>query len=441
MSEQPLATPSPPPANPPAAPTATNRLLVLLAATIVLGPVISKEYPHEIARWHHAAARQLWLDGRREVALDSMGTALSWDPSNVDILASRAQWLGEIENHEKSLADWNLAIRLQPDRVSFYQQRCDTYLHLKQSDRVLEDWKTIMRLYREQGFPEAHDLQQRFNIYNNHAYQLGVANIQTAKALEDANRAISVLGGDAAMLDIHGFSQYLQAYELYLEDQLATALIRANLAITWSEKSWLQWQRTSDPRWEPETIKRHRQRTLEFQRYRATIYLLRSQIHEQLGHATIRQQDLEQIQALGFTPDKLELPFAEHDNPLQPLLELRTLLDSKNQYVDARSMILDTRGFILWRQEQHQAALWDLELAVHFATAQHRISVDFLEHQKEIAVDLRPLEQELRSIHKNLAVILYHRSLAYQALQQPLKASQDRKRIQELGYEVSPHLF
>ncbi|MCP3691730.1 MAG: hypothetical protein GY917_06025, partial [Planctomycetaceae bacterium] len=209
MSEQPLATPSPPPANPPAAPTATNRLLVLLAATIVLGPVISKEYPHEIARWHHAAARQLWLDGRREVALDSMGTALSWDPSNVDILASRAQWLGEIENHEKSLADWNLAIRLQPDRVIFYQQRCDTYLHLKQSDRVLDDWKTIMRLYREQGFPEAHDLQQRFNIYNNHAYQLGVANIQTAKALEDANRAISVLGGDAAMLDIHGFSQYL----------------------------------------------------------------------------------------------------------------------------------------------------------------------------------------------------------------------------------------
>ncbi len=441
MPEQPLAAPSPPPADPPAGPTAASRLLVLLAATIVLGPVISKEYPHEIARWHHASARQLWLDGRREVALDSMVTALSWDPSNVNILASRAQWLGELEYYEQSLADWNRAIRLQPNRLIFYQQRCDTFLHLEQSDRVFEDWETIMRLYREQGFPGAHDTQQRFNIYNNRAYQLGVANIQPAKALEDANRAIGLLGGDAAMLDIHGFSQYLQAYELYLEDQIATALIRANLAITWSEKSWHQWQRSSDPRWPPETIKLHQQRTLAFQRYRATLYLLRSQIHEQLGHATFRQQDLEQIQSLGFIPDKLKLPFAGLDNPLLPLLELRTLLGNKRPYVDARSMILDTRGFILWRQDQHQAALWDLELAVHFATAQHRISEDFLRHQKEIAVDLRPLEQELRLIHKNLAVILYHRSLAYQALQQPLKASQDHKRIQELGYEVSPHLF
>ncbi|MEO2023207.1 MAG: hypothetical protein ABGX05_15410 [Pirellulaceae bacterium] len=433
MSEQ----PSPPPA----APTAASRILVLLAAMIVLGPVISKEYPHEIARWHHAAARQLWLDGSRELALESMVTALSWDPSNVNILSSRAQWLGELEHYEQSLADWNRAIRMQPDRAVFYQQRCDTYLHLKRSDRVLEDWETIMQLYREQGFPGSHDTGQRFNVYNNRAYQLGVANINPATALEDANRAIDLLGGDAAMLDIHGFSQYLQTYELYLEGQFATALMRANLAITWSEKSWHQWQRSSDPRWQPETIKLHQQRTLEFKRYRATLYLLRSHIHEQLDHETFRQQDLKQIQSLGCIPDKLELPFAGDENPLIPLLELQTLLGNKRQYVDARSMILDTRGFILWRQNQHQAALWDLELAVHFATAQHRMSQDFLQHQKEIAVDLRPLEQELRLIHKNLAVILYHRSLAYQALQQPLKASQDHQRIRDLGYQVSPHLF
>ena len=222
---------------------------------------------------------------------------------------------------------------MQPDRAAFYQQRCDTYLHLKRSDRVLEDWETIMQLYREQGFPGSHDTGQRFNVYNNRAYQLGVANINPARALKDANRAIDLLGGDAAMLDIHGFSQYLQAYELYLESQLATALIRANLAITWSEKSWLQWQRSSDPHWQPATIKLHQQRALEFKRYRATLYLLRSHIHEQLGHETFCQQDLKQIQSLGFIPDKLELPFAGDDNPLIPLLELRTLLGNKKQYV------------------------------------------------------------------------------------------------------------
>ena len=442
MSQQTPGYPNSPAEDQPAPSKTAARLLMLLAAIIVLGPVVYKEYPSEIARWHYAAARELWLDGNREQALKKLTTALTWDPTNLNCLLSRADWLSKSQQYEESLACWNQIIQLQPGRTLLYEQRSGAYLHLQQSAGVLADWETIMELHQANGFPQSYQPSQLFNVYNNRAYHFGVANVQLTTALEDANRAIELLGGNPAMLNRHAFSQYLRAYELYLENQYADALDSIKKAITLANETGQSWQQPVKDHWQPSTVEIHRQRSAEFQRFRATLYYLCSLIHGQLEQQQLQQQAHQQIVELGFSQQfeaKSPLLFADSSQRLSEVIELRTLLG--NQNTDPRSMILDTRGFLLWRKDQFQTALWDLELAVDFARSHYRSQENELPKIKKAAVDIRPVKQQLTLLKKSLAVILYHRALAYESLQKPTKASLDRQQVQQLGYQLSPHLF
>ena len=42
---------------------------------------------------------------------------------------------------------------------------------------------------------------------------------------------------------------------------------------------------------------------------------------------------------------------------------------------------------------------------------------------------------------RQLAVLLYHRSLAYEAVHQPARAQEDRKRVKRLGFTPGLGLF
>lgn len=442
MPQETPGYPSSPPEAQPAPSKAAARLLVVLAAILVLGPVVYKEYPREIARWHYAAARELWLDGNQEQALEKLTRALSWDPTNLSCLFNRADWLSQSQQYDESLACWHRLIKLKPDSTLLYEQRASAYLHLQQSADVLADWETIMKLHKANGFPESYEASQLFNVYNNRAYHFGVANVQLATALEDANRAIELLGGNPAMLNRHAFSQYLQAYELYLENQYAEALDAIKEAISRANQNGQSWQQPAKDDWQASTVELHRQRAVEFQQFRATLYYLRSLIYERLEKKTLQQKDHQQIVELGFSRQfeaKSPLIFADSNQPLSDVLQLRTLLG--DQQADLRSMILDTRGFLRWQTKQFQAALWDLELAVEFASSHYRSQENELPKKRKLAVDVRPVKEKLSALKKSLAVILYHRSLAYESLQQPTEASQDRQQVQKLGYQLSHHLF
>ena len=427
---------------PPTPSKTATRLLLALVAIIVLGPVIYKEYPSEIARWHHAAARELWLDGNSEQALKKLTTALSWDPTNLNCLLSRAAWLSQSDQYEESLACWDQVIQLQPGSTLLYEQRASIYLHLQRPADVLADWETIMKMHQANGFPESYQPSQLFNVYNNRAYHFGVANVQLTPALDDANRAIELLGGNPALLNRHAFSQYLRAYELYLENQYADALASIKKSIDLANATEQSWQQPVKDHWQPSTVDIHRRRNVEFKRFRATLYYLRGLIHEQLEQEPLQQQATQQIVKLGFSDEfkaKSPLLFADSDQRLPKLIQLRTLLG--NQNTDPRSMILDTRGFLLWRTGDFQAALWDLELAVAFARSHYRSQKNELPKIKKTAVDIRPVQEQLSLLKKSLAVILYHRAMAYESLQQATEASQDRQQVEKLGYQLSPHLF
>lgn len=83
---------------------------------------------------------------------------------------------------------------------------------------------------------------------------------------------------------------------------------------------------------------------------------------------------------------------------------------------------LDTRGYILHRMGRNEEALADVQEAVETL-------------EKAGAPSMGP------QARKAFAVIVYHRSLIYDALGKSVEALQDRERVRELGFQPDERLF
>ena len=103
-------------------------------------------------------------------------------------------------------------------------------------------------------------------------------------------------------------------------------------------------------------------------------------------------------------------------------------------------MALDTRGYIYHLQGNHHLALIDLEVAGGATEYELKQFDEVLEYEKDRVADADFVKQHRHDRAKNLAVILYHRSLAYDATHQVAKARKDRERIDQLGFSASPLL-
>lgn len=106
------------------------------------------------------------------------------------------------------------------------------------------------------------------------------------------------------------------------------------------------------------------------------------------------------------------------------------------------SAILDTRGYLYYRLGKYSEALKDLDAAV--AGSEARLEKHVKQHEAETpsaAVDQRQAERERKSIETEFAVILYHRSLTLEKLDQPEAAAADRDRVRQLGHTPGDELF
>jgi tetratricopeptide (TPR) repeat protein len=103
--------------------------------------------------------------------------------------------------------------------------------------------------------------------------------------------------------------------------------------------------------------------------------------------------------------------------------------------------ILDTRGYILFLLGRRDEALTDLEKAVQLERNNFRLWRRIFEEQRQQLVDLSALRQMDQYYKRSLAVMLYHRALAYEKTE-PEKAQRDYHQIQqELGFQPGPELF
>ena len=103
---------------------------------------------------------------------------------------------------------------------------------------------------------------------------------------------------------------------------------------------------------------------------------------------------------------------------------------------------LDTRGYIHYLLGNQQAALADLNEAVTQMDAYRQALQKNLAELRRARADERSLDLALKSADRGLAVMLYHRALVYEALQQDDRAEADRQRVREItGREPDESLF
>lgn len=107
-----------------------------------------------------------------------------------------------------------------------------------------------------------------------------------------------------------------------------------------------------------------------------------------------------------------------------------------------RAMILDTRGFILYRLGRLEPALTDLNEAVQTFGPLLEHNEDNFELAQRRSLDARSFQEAVATQYEGLAVMLYHRALVEQALGDVAKAEADLKRVREIiGREPDETLF
>ena len=94
--------------------------------------------------------------------------------------------------------------------------------------------------------------------------------------------------------------------------------------------------------------------------------------------------------------------------------------------------IIDTRGFVLFRQRQYDAALKDIDQAIFLYVGPLR-ETDNLQFRLQAIDDLPPHDR--RVVAESIAVMLHHRGEIRKKLGQEAQGDQDIRKAKSLGYD------
>jgi tetratricopeptide (TPR) repeat protein len=393
----------------------------------------------ERGRWKHASARVAWDQGDREKALEAIDQAVELDPGNVAALVDRARWLGELGKYEQGSLDLEAAAGLAgnlEEEIQYRQQLCDSLLHLQQPDAVIRQWDLIDQAIEGQGGQQSWPLQQQVLLLNNRAYQVALTGWQPVRVVEEADKAIELLGGEGIAWDDKGAPFYLAACQSYLEKSYVQALEFSSQATHHASRFLDRWTKQYEPRvnWKASERKRRDEHLETLRRYVARVYKLHAKVLEKTGQQQKRDEALAMIPRLGQDPEQLEAVIARVD-------EIRVLM-SLQGISNLRATVLDTRGYALLKNQQPNLALMDLRVAARLCDKEYHTMIVSIDRQRKLAVDPAPLDRYARQMTRQLAVLLYHRSLVFDAVHQPARAREDRERIKEqLKLHPDQHLF
>ncbi len=103
--------------------------------------------------------------------------------------------------------------------------------------------------------------------------------------------------------------------------------------------------------------------------------------------------------------------------------------------------LLDTRGFINYLRGDLQAARADMEKAVKMIESEYAAMEKRVNEDRLGVADIRSDQMRLARVRKSVAVLLYHRGLVYEQLDEAEKAAADFDRVRELQFEPGPQLY
>ncbi len=202
---------------------AVRRLLVVLAVILlVVGPILFREIPREVARWRLASAQDAVLNRDYQLALTQLDRAIAWDDSAAELFLQRAYVKGELRQWESGLQDCDRAASLSADGGAVGQQRSDLLMHLHRYGEAIGQMKELLR----SQVPESETIHA--NWLNMLAYLSALGDRELDQALASVNQALDLTGTQAGMLDPVGYLAFHRAYSAHHrgEQELAVASLK-----------------------------------------------------------------------------------------------------------------------------------------------------------------------------------------------------------------------
>ncbi len=251
--------------------------IILGLIALLTVPFLVHEWPREIVRWKHTRAVQTREKGDKDAAYTILDEILREDPTNIDVLLTRASWQMDDKQGDRALADIEDALKLDPDDIRLFLFRGQVRLALGKFPEAAKDADAIL----EKLPPERRD--GRAMMLNHAAYSRALGNVELDQALSQITEALS-LNEDMACYDTRG-------YVLWRLERNAEALTDMNRAIRMLDEEIKNFK--SSGKEGAEKI---------FFRNAAVIYYHRGLVYQALGKEAEAEKDFEQVREWGEEP-------------------------------------------------------------------------------------------------------------------------------------------
>jgi tetratricopeptide (TPR) repeat protein len=408
---------------PPSCGIAVQRLLIVLVAiTLVVAPVLMHEFPGEVARWYRDAAVEARLNQDNITAIEQLDKAIAWSDENPDLYLRRALFKLELCQWESGLEDCDRVRQLAPEFVEIGRTRSQFLLHLKRYESAIAELKEVLR---ESGDAKP---RERANLLNALAYARAIGNLELQEGLEAIEESLEIVTPRAGVLDPLGYLCYHRGFTAMVRKENEVALESLSEA---AESAEAVYQRSVDRLKALENLPRGREeyvrRVLALRSHLAGILNLRAMLCEELEQpeqAAIDRKRLEELAPNG------NLAMSE---PIDFMVAVERMQMAGN--------MLDTRGFLHYRLGNMAAALRDMQQAISIIDTLCDTFAWQTETMKHRVVDIRPVLLAAPVLQEGKAVMYYHQMLVHEALGRKEAAEADRAEVIELGFEPNEQLF
>jgi hypothetical protein len=299
-----------------------------------------------------------------------------------------------------------------------------------QAAQVWQQWQIIDRWYQVDDRLASLPMLAIATYYNNRAYQIAISGDHITEALQDINRCLDLLGGDTMCLFAQPMSHVQGAYQSYQAKETSTALERLDTAITFlAQHHAIMPEVEPGVQWEDSQAQIMAQRSIDFRKMYGRVLLFRAQLLRQANESGDAELDYRQAMKFGVVPDEF-----------QPELFSSTILITP-ETANFVGMALDTRGLLHLLNNQPQLAQEDLNQAVKLVSQYLHQTEASVKTEQERSASPIDLDKYLISVKRQLAIVVYHRSLVLMSLKKTEAAQRDLRQVRQLGFEPSPMLF
>jgi len=102
------------------------------------------------ANQHFELGQSYYLKGDLDTAIAEYSLAIALDPTHIAAYAARGRALGMLAAYDRAIADYTAAIALDPDLAAAYGSRGIAHIHNGDTDAALDDLWHAAQLYRAQ---------------------------------------------------------------------------------------------------------------------------------------------------------------------------------------------------------------------------------------------------------------------------------------------------